>query len=84
LLNSIVHLSRYSWISCIGDLGRGGPGEPPLNYTFPDALKADYGTPEGHCEETAPGSGKFKREYSKATVELDCGNWQDTITFKKG
>jgi len=25
--------------SCIGDFGLGGPGMPPLNYTFPDALK---------------------------------------------
>lgn len=73
----------YSWVSCIGDFGRGGPGEPPMNFTFPDALKVDYGTPVGHCEETAHGSGKFRREYSKATVELDCVNWKDTITFKK-
>ena len=33
----------YSWISCIGDFGRGGPGMEPLNYTFPDGLKQDYG-----------------------------------------
>ena len=81
---------------------------PPLNYTYPDALKADCarqlsrfaalapvgsdracllwladGTPQGVCEETAPQSGKFKREYSKATVELDCGSWESTITMKK-
>ena len=51
-----------------------------MNYTFPEALKADYGTPQGHCEETSPGSGKFRREYSKATVELEevrpAGTWQ--------
>ena len=40
------------------------------------------GTPQGVCEETAPQSGKFKREYSKATVELDCGSWEPTITMK--
>ena len=62
----------YSWMSCIGDFGRGGVGMPPMNYTFPDELKVDYGAPSGVCKETAPNSGKFTREYSKATVELDC------------
>ena len=72
----------YSWISCIGDFGRGGYGMPPLNYTFPAALQADYGEPQGVCEETAPESGKFSREWSKATVELDCASWTSTITAK--
>lgn len=69
-------------LSCIGDFGRGGPHQPPLNYTFPPALKADYGEPQGVCAETAPGSGKFSREWSKATVELDCSSWTSTITPK--
>ena len=72
----------YSWISCIGDFGRGGPHLPPLNYTFPPALKTDYGVPQGVCAETAPGSGKFTRQWSKATVELDCSSWTSAITLK--
>lgn len=108
----------YSWVSCIGDFGRGGAGMPPLNYTFPPALKVDYvreqtastslsgpsamsalsapyvpstcfdwrviistthgtvasalpghgrsqGEPIGLCKESAAGSGKFVREWTK-------------------
>jgi hypothetical protein len=55
---------------------------PPLNYTFPPALKVDYGEPLGHCEERAAGSGRFVREWSKATVELDCETWESKITMK--
>jgi hypothetical protein len=33
----------YSWVSCYGDFGVGGPGMPPMNITFPDALASDYG-----------------------------------------
>ena len=72
----------YSWLSCIGDFGRGGQGMPPLNYTFPPALKADYGVPQGHCEETGAESGVFVREWSKAKVELDCNSWTSTIAMK--
>ena len=72
----------YSWLSCIGDFGRGGKGMPPLNYTFPPALKVDYGVPQGHCEETGAGTGVFVREWSKAKVELDCNSWTSTIAMK--
>eukprot|EP00040_Diaphanoeca_grandis_P030025 m.176861 g.176861 ORF g.176861 m.176861 type:complete len:442 (+) comp31864_c0_seq2:206-1531(+) len=72
----------YSWVSCYGDFGRGGAGMPPLNITFPPALKEDYGTPLGECAETTHGSGTFTREWSKATVELNCNDWTSTITPK--
>lgn len=48
-------------------------------------LDADYGLPADEvCAETAPGSGVFRREWSKATVELDCNTWTPTATFKPG
>ena len=40
------------------------------------------GVPSGLCKETAPNSGIFTRDYSKSTVQMDCGKWQGTITMK--
>jgi hypothetical protein len=53
-------------------------------YEFPAALNADYGTPTGGqlCAETAPGSGVFTRDFTKATVQMDCNTWTPTITMK--
>lgn len=42
-------------------------------YAFPDALKADYGTPLSTCEETGSGTGVFTRVYSNAKVCLCSG-----------
>ena len=36
---------------------------PPLNYTFPDALKVDYGEPLGLCNETGVQTGRYVREW---------------------
>ena len=56
-------------------------------YVFPDALNVDYGEPVGQgvaglCHETAPNSGVFARDYTKATVQMDCNTWTPTITMK--
>ena len=50
----------------------------------PAAMDADYGVPvDVQCRETVPGkSGIFVREWSKASVQLDCNKWQGTITPK--
>ncbi len=42
-------------------------------YAFPDALKADYGTPLSTCEETGLGTGVFTRVYSNTKVCLCSG-----------
>ena len=47
---------------------------------FPDELKADVGEPTGFCAETAPNSGVFTREWSKATVTMDCNSYVGTVT----
>ena len=39
----------------------------------------DYGKPMGLCGETATGSGVFRREWTKATIEMDCNTWTPTI-----
>ena len=40
------------------------------------------GTPMGTCSETAPNSTVFTREYSKATVKVDCTKLQGQVTMK--
>ena len=64
-----------------GYLGHGWLG-CSQTYEYPDALNADYGEPLGLCTETAAGSGIFAREWSKATVQMDCNTWTPTITMK--
>jgi hypothetical protein len=64
-----------------GYLGHGWLG-CSLEYDYPDALNADYGEPLGLCAETTSDSGVFIREWSKATVQMDCGTWTPTITMK--
>ena len=46
-------------------------------------LDADYGVPVDEvCKETAPNSGVFAREWSKATVQMDCNTWTPKATFR--
>ena len=63
-------------------LGHGWKG-CSRTYEYPDALAADYGEPvDSVCTETAPGSGVFTREWTKATVSMDCKTFTPTITMK--
>ena len=44
---------------------------------------ADYGEPVDEiCHESATNSSVFVREYSKATVQMDCTTWTPLFTFK--
>lgn len=58
----------YAWVGC---------SQP---YVRPKALDTDYGTPTGFCKESSPGV--FEREYTKASIKMDCGAWQGSITMK--
>lgn len=52
-------------------------------YEYPaEQFNADYGTPLGLATETAKGSGVFVREWTKATVQMDCSTYTPKITFK--
>jgi hypothetical protein len=42
-------------------------------------LDRDYGVPKGACAETHEGTGIFTREYTKASVAVDCNTWTGTI-----
>ena len=65
----------YSW------LGWGWKG-CSQEYYFPPEFNEDYGEPvDGAlCKETAADSEIFTREFSKATVQLDCKQWKGTVT----
>lgn len=52
------------------------------HYLFPEALNADYGEPKGICQETSAGSGVFTREWTKASVKMDCNTYTGTVTMK--
>ena len=49
---------------------------------MPEQINWDYGEPKALCTETAPNSGVFTREWTKATVQMDCNTWTPTITLK--
>eukprot|EP00047_Mylnosiga_fluctuans_P008772 m.260071 g.260071 ORF g.260071 m.260071 type:complete len:421 (-) comp23253_c0_seq1:104-1366(-) len=59
----------YDWVGC------------NTTYEFRPELTKDYGTPLGTCAETAAGSGVFTREYSKATVQMDCNTWMGSVAM---
>ncbi len=65
----------YAWL---GTAWQGCDTVPPR----PAALDVDYGVPtDAQCRETAPGtSAVFVREWSKASVRLDCNKWEGAIT----
>ena len=55
-----------------------------VTYEFPELLERDYGEPVGgqQCSETAPNSGIFTRQWTGATVTMDCSTWTPTIKMK--
>jgi len=52
-------------------------------YQVPEQINWDYGEPTELCKETAPNSGVFTRDWTKATVGMDCNSWTPTIKLKK-
>lgn len=77
LANFLLIRGPFAW------LGHGWKG-CSKNYPFPPEFNLDYGEPvDKVCKETAPQSGVFAREWSKASVQMDCNTWKPTITFKK-
>ncbi len=54
----------------------------PAAYTVPEQFNWDFGEPTELCKETSSGSGVFTRDWTKATVQLDCNTWTPTITLK--
>jgi hypothetical protein len=63
----------YGWCGCASTSG----SHP---FTRPAELDADYGMPVEFCHETA--TGVFTREWTRATVTLDCNTFNATIAMK--
>lgn len=68
----------YGWLGCKG----GAPGaNSSTSWSRPPALDVDYGVPEEDmCRQTSPGV--FEREWSKASIKMDCNAWEATIRMK--
>eukprot|EP01051_Picozoa_sp_SAG22_P014977 SAG22_NODE_1895_length_3366_cov_3.131007_3_plen_140_part_00 len=76
LANFLLIRGPFAW------LGHGWSG-CSKNYPFPKEFNLDYGEPvDKVCKETGPNSGVFEREWSKASVKMDCNSWTPTITMK--
>ena len=60
----------WAWLGC-GNF----PYRPP-------ELDVDYGTPLETCHAAAGSPGVFVREYTKASIRVDCDHWEATITPK--
>jgi hypothetical protein len=67
------------WVGCAG--GIPGAGYEEARFVRPAELDRDYGVPTGHCGEVGE-SQVFERQYSKATVRLECRTWTGSVTMK--
>jgi hypothetical protein len=74
--NFLLVRGPYAW------LGNGWSGCGFGTAEFPAQLNLDYGDALGLCQESAPSSGVFTREFTKSTVQMDCSTYTPTITWK--
>ena len=65
-------------------LGHGWAGNGvKYSQSWSPLFDVDYGTPvTTSCRETQPGV--FVRQWSKANVSLDCGQWRASIRLRNG
>jgi hypothetical protein len=70
----------YGWAGCTNSSVPGGWGGAP--YVFPPAFSVDYGVPTGLCAESAPNSGIFIRDWTKASVAFNCNTYTGKISMK--
>lgn len=68
LIRGPFALLGHGWLGC------------SRTYEVPEQLNWDYGTPTELCKETA--TGVFTRDWTKATVSMDCNTWTPKITLK--
>lgn len=78
----------WSWVSCSGDCFSKKCPTPPGNQihydiTLGGLTGVDYGEPIEVCHETSVGSAVFVREWSKATVTVNCSDWSSSISLKE-
>lgn len=69
----------YGWLGC----GCGWEDDGTLDcagFPRPEGMDVEYGEPDGLCEEVV--EGVFVREWSGATVTMDCGSNKASIVMK--
>ena len=72
----------YGWMGC--GCGWEHEGKMPCDiYQRPSALGVDYGAPLGMVKEETGSANVFVREWSKATVTVDCNEYTSRIVMKK-
>ena len=72
----------YSWLGCTSDATPGHGGGPAGRYTSPDEmpeLAPDFGAPTAPLAEGP--AGVFVRDWSKATVSMDCNTCTPSIVM---
>lgn len=72
----------YGWLGCHSEPPGYAINATAASWVRPPAMDVDYGRALGTCQETAPNSGVFTREYEHASVKMDCDAWQASITMK--
>eukprot|EP01052_Picozoa_sp_SAG31_P041518 SAG31_NODE_6317_length_2068_cov_1.582529_3_plen_249_part_00 len=75
LANFLLVRGDFAW------LGHGWKG-CSKQFPFPKQFNLDYGEPLELCKETAPNSNVWSREWTKASVSMDCNTWTPTIKLK--
>jgi hypothetical protein len=75
IANFLLIRAEYAWLGAAW----GGCG---IDYgkTRSPLIDADYGEPLGWLNESSPGV--FTREWTKATVSMDCSTWTPSFSFK--
>lgn len=68
LIRGPYALLGHGWLGCSRE------------YQVPEQINWDYGEPTGLCKETT--TGVFTRDWTKATIQMDCNTWTPTITLK--
>ena len=80
LASFLLVRGEYAW------LGHGWTGNGNhYKGNWSPLFEVDYGTPlTDHCAEDPAALGVFRRSWSQAEVEMDCGAWAGKITMKNG
>ena len=76
IANFLLTRGPHAW------LGHGWLG-CSREYEVPKEINYDYGIPTEICKETGVNTGIFTRQWTKATIQMDCNTWTPTITMKK-
>ena len=71
---------KYAYFAPADDGWAGSSYPYPPRSVYNGLFDRDYGTPKGLCARSAPGV--WTREWTTATVSINCGQWKANITMK--